>query len=51
MYANAGYLNDADIEIEDNSHPLIVSGCGVYRRTGAKTISFYILPPAKPSFI
>ena len=31
MYADAGYLNDADIEIEDNSHPLMVSGCGVYR--------------------
>ena len=31
MYANAGYLNDADLEIEDNSHPLIVSGCGIYR--------------------
>ena len=31
MYANAGYLNDADIETEDNSRPLIVSGCGIYR--------------------
>lgn len=31
MYANTGYLNDSDIEIEDNSHPLIISGCGIYR--------------------
>lgn len=31
MYANAGYLNDADIEMEDSDRPLIVSGCGIYR--------------------
>lgn len=33
MYSNAGYLNDADIEIEDNAHALSVASCGVYRLT------------------
>ncbi|MCM1134310.1 MAG: AraC family transcriptional regulator [Clostridium sp.] len=31
MYANTGYLNDLDIEIEAQDHPLLVSGCGIYR--------------------
>lgn len=31
MYSNTGYLNDADIEIEDTKHTLTVLSCGVYR--------------------
>ena len=31
MYSNAGYLNDADVEIEDNAHALSIASCGVYR--------------------
>lgn len=31
MYSNSGYLNDADIEIEDTVHALSVASCGVYR--------------------
>lgn len=31
MYYNTGYVNGYDIEIENNSNPLFVSGCGNYR--------------------
>lgn len=31
MYSNTGYLNDADIEIEDTKHALSVLSCGIYR--------------------
>ncbi len=31
MYSNSGYLNGADIEIEDTVHALSVVSCGVYR--------------------
>lgn len=31
MYSNTGYINDIDIEIEDLTQPLSVSGSGIYR--------------------
>lgn len=31
MYSNTGYLNDADIEIEDTHNALTVLSCGIYR--------------------
>lgn len=31
MYANTGYLNQVDIDMEDLNKPLIVESCGVYR--------------------
>lgn len=34
MYANAGYLNNTDVDYEDLGAPLIVKSCGVYRLAG-----------------
>ena len=31
MYVYSGYLNHGDMELEDYTHPLIVTGCGIYR--------------------
>ncbi len=31
MYANTGYLNQVDVDLEDLNRPLIVESCGVYR--------------------
>ena len=31
MYVYSGYLNHGDMELEDYAHPLIVTGCGIYR--------------------
>lgn len=31
MYSNTGYLKHTDVEIEDRVHPLLVTGCGIYR--------------------
>lgn len=31
MYTYHGYLNNIDMEISDMDHPLLISGCGIYR--------------------
>lgn len=31
MYTNAGYLRQHDMDIEDNSHDLTITSCGIYR--------------------
>ena len=31
MYVYSGYLNHSDMELEDHTHPLLVTGCGVFQ--------------------
>ena len=59
MYTNTGYLDISDAELEDNTIPLRINCCGVYRlltRVSMTTIratgpitSFSISPQAKPN--
>ena len=39
MYINAGYFTNEDIDIEDNTLPLLVNSCGIYRPVHQEVMS------------